>query len=149
MTLINKIDGILITMQVADNHVLYIMLSADGTINRKGDGSPNCSDNDLYIGRTTDQIFEELKLSIPADIDKYLEKTFDDPHKKGRNCDLKIMIKGADIETGVQFLYGELSQGPPPEYRTLVIKAVELTNPWHRKQKSISGNETKPWWKFW
>ena len=149
---LESIKQILITLEVADKHVLFITLSKEGSINRKGNGSPDCNDNDLYIGVTKEPLFEKLVVYITDEMQKFFGRTFDVPEKKGRICELKIMVKGDHIETGVQFLYGEFSQGPPPPFRTLVVKAVELTDNWHRKQKKVTNmeaNPNKPWWKFW
>ena len=146
------IQQILISLEVADKQVLFIILGEDGSINRKGDGNPDCKDNDLYIGITNENLFGQLKPFITEEMQEFLGKMYDVPDKKGRLCSLKVLFKGDKIETGVQFLYGELSQGPPNPLRALVIKTVELTNNWHRQQKQMALNAkkaTKPWWKFW
>lgn len=147
-----EILSILISIKVEKNEVLFIVLSSDGSINRKGNGSPDCKDKDLYIGLTDNTIIEELKESITAGMLEFLHKTFDAPDKKGRNCDLKILYRTNNVETGVQFLYGEHSQGPPREFSDFVRKAVSLTDSWHATQKGISVQPeslSTPWWKFW
>jgi hypothetical protein len=149
----HEIKDIFIMLQVANNQVLFILLASDGTINRKGDGSPDCKDHDLYIGRTdTAPIIEELKASISPEMITFLHGTYDASEKKGRTCSLKIGFKTDSIETGIEFIYGEHSTGVPTEFRQLVTKAVQLTNPWHASQKRASTQaqlQAKPWWKFW
>jgi hypothetical protein len=102
-------------------------------------------------------LFAQLKPFATEEMEDFLGKTYDIPDKKGRACDFKVLFGGPGIETGVQFLYGELSQGIPTPFRNFTIKAIELTENWFQEQKQITANlkrsETnpvvKPWWKFW
>lgn len=157
MTTLDKITKTLITLEVEGNQVLFIVLDEDGTINRKGDGSPDCKDNDLFIGITRDKLFDQLRPLVSKEMEEYLGKTYDIPDKKGRPCDFKILFGGPGFETGVQFLYGEFSQGVPVPFRVFTIKAIELTEEWFQEQKqkvviaknSKKQKEVKPWWKFW
>lgn len=150
----NEIEAIMITLTVADNQVLFILLSSDGTINRMGDGSPECKDHDLFIGQTgTQPMISQIRSMITPDMQEFLHKTFDLPEKKGRHCSLKMLFKTYSLETGVEFLYGEHSQGPPHEFAEMVRKAAHLTEHWHLAQKKGKQQATttpaKPWWKFW
>lgn len=139
------------------NQVLFILLNEDGSINRKGNGSPSCKDNDLFIGITKDKLFNQLRPLLSEEMEEFLGNTYEIPDKKGRPCDFKVFFGGPDIETGVQFLYGELSQGVPTPFRNFTIKAIELTEKWFQAQKQMAVNAkkgetksaTKPWWKFW
>ncbi len=155
MNLIKSISQTLITLEVGENQVLFILLAEDGSINRKGDGTTNCVDNDFFIGITNDKLFEQLKPYITEEMNEFLHSSYDIPEKKGRICNLKILFKSGEIETGVEFKYGELSQGPPSIFRNFAIKAIELTDEWHQQQKQMILNtksketNTKPWWKFW
>lgn len=155
--MLKNITKTLITLEVAENQVLFIVLDENGSINRKGTGNPDCKDNDLYIGITKDKLFEQLKPFISEEMEDFLGKTYDIPDKKGRLCDFKVLFGGPDIETGVQFRYGELSQGVPTPFRNFTIKAIELTEKWFQAQKQMASaakksetkTPTKPWWKFW
>jgi len=153
-----NIENILIRLHVDQREVLFIILDKDGLINRKGDGTPDCNENDLYIGIDKEGLFNQLRPYITEDMNEFLQKSYDAPNKKGRTCDLKILLAGNGIETGTQFLYGELSQGPPKLFVDLCIKAVTVTEKWFQEQKKMTsaakGNnapkqEKKPWWKFW
>jgi hypothetical protein len=155
--MLNKINRILITLEVAGNQVLFILLDEEGSINRKGNGSPDCKDNDLFIGITKDKLFEQLKPFILEEMGEFLGRTYDIPEKKGRVCIFKVLFTGPDIETGVEFRYGELSQGIPTPFRNFTIKAIELTEKWFQAQKKMvsdtKNSDTKsvkrPWWKIW
>jgi hypothetical protein len=155
MNSLNNISQTLITLEVGKTQVSLILLSEDGSINRKGDGKPNCNDNNFFIGKTKDKIFEQLKPLINEEMQDFLGKSFDIPEKKGRVCNLKILFKSGESETGVQFYYGEFSQGPPTVFKNFTIKAIELTENWHQQQKQMilkskpKETNTKPWWKLW
>jgi hypothetical protein len=77
MTSILDVQQILISLEVAEKQVLFIILGEDGSINRKGDGSPDCKDNDLYIGITSDNLFGPLKPFITEEIQEFLGKMYD------------------------------------------------------------------------
>ncbi len=72
-------------------------------------------------------MISQLRSMITPEMQEFLHKTFDVPDKKGRTCELKILLSNDKVETGVQFIYGEHSQGPPREFANVVRKAVELT----------------------
>lgn len=151
--MIEKFESTIVSLEVADKQVLFILLSKDGAINRQGDGSAGCKDHDLYIGITNEGLFDQLmEVASPKLVD-VLGGHLEAHDKKGRTCKLKILFKGENIDTGVEFIYGELSQGPPPFVADYVIEAVELTEPWFQKQKKMTKSEgtngEKKWWEFW
>ncbi len=157
MTL-ETISRTLITLKVDQKEVLFLMLAQDGSINRKGDGTPDCNDNDLYIGNNNEGLFDQLKSFLTEDMGNFLQKTYDVPDKKGRLCDLTILFGGEGVETGTQFLYGEFSQGPPKPFVDYCVNAMNLTEGWFQSQKKMSSTaerkiepkpEKKSWWKFW
>ncbi len=88
-------------------------------------------------------------------MEEFVGKVYDIPEKKGRKCTYQVLFKGPEIDTGVQFIYGESSLGIPTPFRNFTIKAIELTEPWFQSQKQMASKvkeETvtnKPWWKFW
>lgn len=150
---LEDINQTLITLTVGENHVLFIVLGADGLINRKGNGGADCKDNNLFMGETKENLFAELKFFITQEVQDCFGYTYDIPNKEGRLCELQILFKGNSVETGTKFLYGALSQGPPIFIRTFITKAVTLTDTWHGQQKYIASksksNANKRWWKFW
>lgn len=148
----NDITGILINLEVEERTVLFIKLFADGTINRQGDGSADCRDNDLYIGKTDTGIFEALKSSLNQEILEFMEKSYNAKKKEGRACKLQILVDaGGERPVGSQFIYGEYSSGPPASFTDFIVNALELTHPWHVEQKKAqikARRAGKPWWKF-
>lgn len=147
-----KIRNTMIELTVGKNQVLFIVLGKDGSINRSGTGSGDCKEKDLYIGLTQEKLFDKLIKKAKDEVFEYCGKSFDIPDKKGRECKLKILFNGEDLDTGFEFNYGELSQGPPNEVAEYVINAVKLTNPWYEEFKKGSNQEVsneKRWWQFW
>ena len=151
MITIADIKYVLIKLDVADKQVLLIVLGEDGHIKRQGDASADCKDNDLYIGITKDDLFSKLKSFITDDMQPFLGNRYNAKNKEGRVRSLQIIFEGNNQETGMQFIYGELSEGPPEFIIELVIQACELTHDWYMQQKKIAskGKAKKAWWKFW
>ena len=48
-----EIAAILVTLRVNEEESLFVLVAADGSINRLGTGSVNNTDRDLFIGKTT------------------------------------------------------------------------------------------------
>jgi len=148
----SDIAGIIIDLEVEERTVLFIKLFADGTIDRQGDGSADCTDNDLYTGQTDTRIFEAVKSSLNAEILEFIEKSYNAKEKKGRTCKLQVVLSnGKDYPVGAQFIYGEYSSGPPRSFIDFIANALELTDPWHIEQKKLKANTKgtkKPWWQF-
>ena len=105
----------------------------------------------MYIGITKDDLFSKLKPFITEEMQPFIGNRYNAKDKEGRVCSLQIIFKGNNLETGTQFMYGELSQGPPDLISELVVQACELSHNWHiqQKQMAIKGNTEKAWWKFW
>ena len=153
---ISQLEKILITLTVADNQVLFILLAKDGTINRLGDGNPDCKEKDLFIGLTKDIYFYQLIKSIDDFILDSCGTSYSMRDQKGRICKLQLLFDIDGKETGLEVIYGEHSQGPPPPIRDYVISAVELTDNWYEAQKkmtkktnTVNKSSDKKWWEFW
>ena len=147
-----NIDGIMVTLEVDSSKALFILLAADGTVNRLGTGSVNNTENDMYIGITKDSLFVKLLSKIDVGWFEY-QGSYDVPDKKGKICELTVLFRHDDgRESGFNFIYGSESEGPPDDICQFVIEAVNLTEPWYIEQKKMIGKSPenhKPWWKFW
>lgn len=131
----NPLKAILITLHIADQQALFIMLAADGTINRMGAGSVADTDRDLFIGRTSPELFEDLQRRIGADLLRWLGH-YADPSPHGDLCRLTVGFQRADgVEEMSHWQYGAKSQGPPPPVREFVAAAVAATDSWFQQQK--------------
>jgi len=152
----------LISLKVEDKTSLFILLCADGTINRQGVGSATRFEGDLFIGRTQEPLFEEFMRSVENEMFQHAG-LYDVPDKVGERCHLKILLESKEEMSGWEFIYGAQSQGPPEEITHMVKEAVRLTDPWFRAQQEMVGKSgmasvnpptadkepNKPKWKFW
>ena len=136
------INGILVTLHVADVQVLYMMFDASGMIHRMGDGTElNVEqDLDLFVGLSNRGEFEQIHKFISPQFLKWLGG-FEDPHFQGKRCRLVISLRQEDgKELFTQWEYGTTSQGPPPEICDFVREAVIITDPWYeQQQKNVEG----------
>lgn len=139
-----------ITLKCEEKQVLFVLIANDGTVNRLGDGSYECEDKNLYIGISTNNLFEKTKQFVTQEMSECVGELYTCNEIKGKKCEMTIIYTGDNFETGVRFVYGDLSERPPMIFRDLVKKAVEYTDPWWGEQKRISKKQsTKPNWKFW
>ena len=129
-----------------ENTILSILLAADGSVNRMGNGRLSNTDKDLYIGAGQEQLFRDFISRIPDDLLGYAGR-YDLPEPRGLPCKLTLLFAGQDESgAGFEFRYGSESQGPPAEIQQLLIAAVEITDGWLQAQQSRT---QKRWWKPW
>ena len=153
MPQVSDIDGVSITLKIDGKQSLFILLAADGTINRLGTGAVNNRDKDLFIGRTDQPLLKELLTTLSESSLEHMGG-YDVPEKKGALCELTIALSFTNAENnGFAIRYGSESQGPPHEIVEFVRAAVDLTDPWFQEQKQMvrkaKSNSNKPWWQFW
>ncbi len=131
-----------------ENTILSILLAADGTVNRMGNGRASDIDaeNTLYIGAGQQRLFHDFISRVPDDLLEYAGR-YDMPEPRGIPCKLTLLFAGRG-DTGARFEvnYGSESQGPPLGIRESVAAAVEITDGWLRAQHA---KVRKPWWKLW
>lgn len=133
----NNVVAITIALEVASKQSLFILVAADGTVNRLGTGAVNNQEPGLYIGITKEPLFEKLRDEIKPEWLKHLG-AYDVPNNVGQICQLTVLIKHSNgEESGLRFRYGSESQGPPGGIGQFVISAIALTEPWYTLQKSM------------
>ncbi len=158
MPAVSDIAAVMITLKAGDNRALFILLAADGSINRQGTGAVNNQEHDLFIGVTKEPLFDQLMTYLDDEMLRFMGGR-DLPDQKGVPCMLSIgfSFRSAD-DNGFGFRYGSESIGPPHEIVQFVTAAVQLTNPWFNEfkqaaRKSESGKKNhgkkKQWWRFW
>jgi hypothetical protein len=153
MSTVSDITAVHITLETGGKQALFILLAADGSINRLGSGSVTNTDNDLFIGITKEPLFAKLMAHLDNEMLKYMGG-YDIPDQRGVPCKLSIGLAFAnEEENGFGFRYGSQSQGPPDEIVQIVTAALQLTNPWFQQQKGMvsksKAGTKKPWWKLW
>lgn len=112
--------------------LLYMMLSRNGSLNRRGEGSEDPSTLYMAMGHTDDPIFTDLLAQLPDD---WLEHTgrYTMPDRQGKTMLLTISIQNDQVETGFQFTYGSDSVGPPEDMIEFLELALDLTDPWYEE----------------
>src|SRR4051812_27810452 len=104
-----SINAIMVTLDIADQQALFIVLSEDGLVNRLGTGAVNNTENELFIGRTNDPLFAQLRAQVrPEWMNRF--GSYDIGSKAGSSCKLSVlfMANGGE-EGGVSFAYGSES----------------------------------------
>jgi hypothetical protein len=133
-----SIGAIMVKLDVEDRQALFIVLADDGLVNRLGTGAVDSDENDLFIGRTNEPLFAQLKALIRP---QWLEHfgAYDAPSKAGSTCTLSVLFKTTTgQEGGIRLVYSSESQGPPSDIREFVMEAARLTDPWYKKQKRMT-----------
>jgi len=113
-----------VNLKVADSTALFILLSADGAINRTGTGAVNNSEHDLFIGLTQDRLFEQFMAGVDEGVFQHTGR-YVLPDPKGQICTLTLSFQvPTDAEgrdsVGFEFIYGSEAQGPPGQIGQLV-----------------------------
>ena len=143
-----KLNYLTIEIKVQGETVLVILIHSDGTINRKGDGSQN-PDFPYALGMgDTNEMFEKLSPMISNDFENYLNRVFDIPEKKGKECSLEIHLGMDSKITGFRFVYGSDSMGPPKSVNDFVVKALEVTDAWYKRAGKNSGHAGNNFFRF-
>ena len=142
--MIEKTDKVLISLGVGERQSLFILLAADGSINRLGSGAADNQEKDMFIGVTRDGLFEEFMRRVPGGLLEH-QGAYDIAEKQGVTCKLSLLFgSGESTLAGFEFTYGSESQGPPQEICDLVLAARELTEPWYRTQQRMTAQNKAP-----
>jgi len=132
------IVGIMITLDIDKEQVLFVLLAKDGSINRLGTGSEDNTEKDLFIGVTNTKVFELVRKKCSPVIDEWIGG-FVAPEIIGKSCTLVIGFQTSDgKELMSQWNYGSKSQGPPPAVASVVIESVQATEIWFQNQKKMT-----------
>ena len=122
-----------ITLEVNGARNLFVLLSADGTVNRQGNGRSDSDTGALYLGATDKPLFKSLMMNVPNDLFQRAG-SYGDPAPRGLPCKLTIIFEGGGESAVFEYEYGSESSGPPAEIRELVVNAIELTDPYYIRQ---------------
>jgi hypothetical protein len=135
----DEFHGIMVTLLVGGEQSLFLMLGADGSINRVGTGAVDNADREMFIGRTDPALFRELRERITPELLAWCGRSLADPEPKGQVCELTVGFKRASgQELVTDWRYGSGSQGPPPEVGQFVVASVRATDPWFAQQQAMS-----------
>ena len=132
--------GISVGLEIDDKRSLYVLLGADGSINRLGTGTLDNAETGLFIGVTSPAVFESVRSHVSSEMWPLLGHTFNVKNPVGASCKLTILFQFKDgSSSGFIFHYGAESEGPPKEIAELVTAAVRATDPWYEEfKKSVA-----------
>lgn len=150
------IEAVAITLTIGDKQALFLLIAADGTVNRMGSGAPSDDDHDLYIGRVQPPLLPEAVQALSDEMLQFMGG-YDVAEKQGAPCRLSVGLHFRDgHDDGFGFTYGAESQGPPAELAAFVRHAVAVSEPWYQKQRQLAhkhptnaARPPRPWWRFW
>ena len=97
MSLKQLVDKVLITLEVGDSTPIFILLSREGTIHRKGNGNP-ATELPLKQGHSSDGHLEALLMTIDETIFQYAG-VIRLPKPLGRESRLTIIFQGREKGT--------------------------------------------------
>ncbi len=130
----SELSDVFLTLHVSGTQRLFLMLSADGTIRRSGNGSAECLDTSMYIGMDDGTAFAMAK-SLATDVQQWIG-SYVAPEQCGDSCRLVIGLKASDGSEEIsEWEYGLQSEGPPPEIVRFVQDLVASTDRWHESQR--------------
>jgi hypothetical protein len=131
------IFGTAISLEIQAQQSLFLLLAAEGTVNRMGAGAVDNPDRELYVRDTQEPLFHRFMESVPGDILAHPGIYTCPGEPRGKPCKLTILFAlSGNREIRLCFLYGAESTGPPQEIRDLVNNAMRLTEPWLQQFKS-------------
>ena len=80
---LDRFDKVLVVLTIDGAQCLFILLACDGTVNRMGDGSIGCTDNNMFVGRSSELLFSQFLASVnPAMLAR--KGTYDIPNPAGK-----------------------------------------------------------------
>jgi hypothetical protein len=143
------IDKVLVMLEMGDKTALFVLLTKDGTIHRKGYGSKADDALPVLEGISRVKHFEAMMMTVDENIFQmagvYRSKTV-----IGTECKLTIVFNGEGVDYGFRWVYGEESEGPPHELTDIVINAVKITDSWYGEMQQKNQEEgKKEWWQVW
>jgi hypothetical protein len=133
------VHAIGVSLKVNAKPSLFILVSADRSINRAGSGTLAETENKnrhFCIGVTPDTaIFERVRSHLTEATLQRLGYRFQRQNVRGAPCKLELMIGFNDHTSGLsEYLYGSESEGPPSDVVDFVTAAVHETDGWYQQQ---------------
>ncbi len=138
-----KIDTAVIALETAGRLNLFVLLSKDGTVNRRGEGSMVSEDDNTYVGKSEDPLFDRFMESVPEEILSHAG-TYSQADPQGELCKLTLGLRSPDGTIGFEFNFGSRSDGPPDEIRALLQLAADLTDDWYAEQRKAAESGETP-----
>ena len=139
---VGDIDALALKLEVDNKQSLFLMLAADGTVNRMGSGTMEDVNGGLFIGKIDPDIFEAVRAHVTQPMLAYLGQTFQNQSSPGTRYNLSVTFRFKDgTSNGLGFFCGSGSEGPPEDVATLMQEAVRRTDPWYENFKQNAAKQ--------
>jgi hypothetical protein len=126
MLTLSEVTSLTVSLDVAGDTTLFILLDRDGTMNRQGSGRADNNEHEMVISTiATTALDHTLEPLTPEWLER--DGVFQMPDPQGTPCELTLMLSGNREALTFAFHYGTESHGVPPPFRTVVERAVEVT----------------------
>ena len=128
---------------------MFILLSADGNIQRSGSGRMGEVKSDLFVGQTNEPLFNKVKEVIKDDVLQIIGKKMTLPNPVGEICTLNLFFSVDNVLQQIVVVYGQQS-GLPLEILQIVRTMHEVTEPRYQKmvQTTKAPEKKKGFWPF-
>ena len=117
------VHAIAVNLDINSNPSLFILVSADGSINRAGSGTleeKETKNRHFFIGVTDPAIFERVRSHLTEATLQRLGQRSQRQSARGAPCKLELMFQFNDRTSGrFEYLYGSESEGPPSDVSIL------------------------------
>lgn len=143
----DDVTAVMVNLKEGDDLLLFILLAADGTLNRMGNGADTSSHREMTIRRMQEPVFARIKPYITDEMLEHAGRQYQAPDMQGSVCSLKVGFRLPSGDTAIEFIYGSGSMGPPDDLKRLVLVAIDVTNPWYIS--SSAGNQNRSMSSFW
>jgi hypothetical protein len=145
MLAIEEVVGIWVGLHVGGQQALFALVLSDGSVNRMGSGLVNASDREMFIGKASPELFQQLRSKITPGVIHFLGQRLAAPNPIGKHCELTVGLKYADgREAASAWRYGSESQGPHPEVVDFVKETLQITEPWFQRQTAMVARPAAP-----
>lgn len=128
----DAVTAVMVNLKEGDDLLLFILLAADGTLNRMGNGADTSSHREMTIRRMREPVFARIKPSITNEMLAHAGRQYQAPDIVGSVCSLKVGFRLPSGDTAIEFIYGSQSLGPPDDLKRLVLATIDVTDPWYR-----------------
>ncbi len=142
-------DALFLKWTTEQGNLLAISCMRSGNLSRLGDETLSFPPSPLFMGRTQENLFEELMNAFNPEWLKFVGR-YEFPNLSESKQSLSLQLTGEGIDTGIEFIFDGQNSSPPEDFIEFVELAILLTNPWYEEQlatktqrKSGKGNSPR------
>lgn len=136
---VKKFQATGIEVEISNKNSLVILLSKDGTINRKGSGVYDSTDKDFFMGVTKEKLFDSLMQKVPNKLLSYCNTNWLVCDTTKPTCKVTVGFDGINPQQTTGFVYcvdGTMDNLPAP-IKEYIADAISVTERWYQDQKRV------------